>query len=62
MMNYLIVKISGADLLDKILAKRKPGYEEYMARTNRFIPKFFNPPDLRRTSKTATQCLLWSTT
>ncbi|MGC6472183.1 MAG: DUF1295 domain-containing protein [Parvibaculales bacterium] len=41
MMNYLIVKISGADLLDKILAKRKPGYEEYMARTNRFIPKFF---------------------
>lgn len=40
-MNYLIVKISGADLLDKILAKRKPGYQEYMERTNRFIPKIF---------------------
>ena len=41
LMNYLIVKISGADLLDKVLAKRKPGYEDYMARTNRFVPKFF---------------------
>ena len=40
-MNYLIVKISGADLLDTILAKRKPGYKDYMTRTNRFIPKIF---------------------
>lgn len=41
MMNYLLVKISGADLLDKILLKRKAGYKAYMAKTNRFIPKLF---------------------
>lgn len=41
LMNFLIVKISGADLLDKILVKRKDGYADYMTKTNRFIPKLF---------------------
>ncbi len=40
-MNFLLVKISGADLLDKILSKRKPGFSDYMKRTNRFMPKIF---------------------
>ena len=39
-MNYLLVNISGAAMLERSL-KKKPGYEEYMARTNRFIPKLW---------------------
>lgn len=39
-MNYLLVKVSGADLLEYRL-KKKPGYTEYMQRTNRFVPKLF---------------------
>ena len=40
LMNFLIVRISGADMLERHLIK-KPGYEEYMARTNRFVPRIF---------------------
>jgi steroid 5-alpha reductase family enzyme len=40
-MTFLIVKISGADLLEKSLVKTRPGYQDYMAQTNRFIPKLF---------------------
>jgi steroid 5-alpha reductase family enzyme len=32
--------VSGAAMLERSL-KKKPGYEAYMARTNRFIPKIF---------------------
>lgn len=39
-MNYLLVKVSGADLLEYRL-KKKPGYTNYMQRTNRFVPKIF---------------------
>lgn len=39
-MNYLLVKVSGADLLEYRL-KKKPGYTDYMQRTNRFVPKLF---------------------
>ena len=39
LMTFLIVKISGADLLEKSLVKNRPGYQDYMAQTNRFIPK-----------------------
>ncbi|MBT5157796.1 MAG: DUF1295 domain-containing protein [Rhodobiaceae bacterium] len=39
-MNYLLVKVSGADLLEYRL-KKKPGYTDYMQRTNRFVPKIF---------------------
>lgn len=41
LMTFLIVKISGADLLEKSLVKTRPGYKDYMAQTNRFIPKLF---------------------
>ena len=38
LMTVLLVRISGAALLDRLLAKRKPGYAEYMERTSGFIP------------------------
>ena len=37
-MTVLLVRVSGAAMLDKLLAKRKPGYAEYMTRTSAFIP------------------------
>lgn len=37
-MTVLLVRVSGAALLDRLLAKRKPGYAKYMARTSGFIP------------------------
>jgi len=39
-MNYLLVNVSGAEMLERRL-KHKPGYEDYMARTNRFVPKIW---------------------
>ena len=44
-MTFLLVKVSGAALLDRAMLKRKPGYETYVATTSGFIPR---PP--RRTS------------
>ena len=38
-MTVLLVRVSGAAMLDRLLAKRKPGYAEYMARTSGFIPR-----------------------
>lgn len=40
LMNYFLVRISGAAMLERRLIK-KPGYEDYMKRTNRFIPRIF---------------------
>jgi steroid 5-alpha reductase family enzyme len=37
-MTVLLVRVSGVAMLDRLLAKRKPGYAEYMARTSGFIP------------------------
>jgi len=37
-MTVLLVRVSGAAMLDRLLAKRKPGYAEYMERTSGFIP------------------------
>lgn len=37
-MTVLLVRVSGVAMLDRSLAKRKPGYTEYMARTSGFIP------------------------
>ena len=39
LMTVLLVRVSGAALLEKSLRKRKPGYEEYVARTSSFIPR-----------------------
>jgi steroid 5-alpha reductase family enzyme len=37
-MTILLRRVSGVSLLERSLAKRKPGYAEYMARTSPFIP------------------------
>ena len=39
-MIYLIINISGVAMLEKSLQKTKPGYKEYVASTNAFIPWF----------------------
>jgi steroid 5-alpha reductase family enzyme len=43
-MTTLLVRVSGVALLEKTIVRRRPGYEEYIARTSSFIPR---PP--RRT-------------
>jgi len=37
-MTFLLMKVSGVTMLERTLAKSKPGYEEYMLRTNEFFP------------------------
>lgn len=37
-MSLLLIKVSGAGLLEKSLSKRREGYEEYVARTSGFFP------------------------
>ncbi|MFN8433275.1 MAG: DUF1295 domain-containing protein [Anaerolineales bacterium] len=39
-MTYLLMRVSGVAMLERTLTKNKPGYEEYMARTNAFFPWF----------------------
>ncbi len=39
-MTILLMKISGVALLEKTLKNTKPGYEDYVRRTNAFIPWF----------------------
>ena len=39
-MTTLLMKISGVALLEKTLKKTKPQYEEYVQRTNAFLPWF----------------------
>jgi steroid 5-alpha reductase family enzyme len=38
-MTLLLVKVSGAAMLDRAMLKRKPGYENYVATTSGFIPR-----------------------
>ncbi len=38
-MTILLVKVSGAALLDRAMLKRKPDYEKYVASTSGFIPR-----------------------
>lgn len=37
-MTFLLMKVSGVAMLERTLAKTKPGYEDYIARTNAFFP------------------------
>jgi steroid 5-alpha reductase family enzyme len=37
-MTALLMKYSGAGLLEKTITKRRPGYDEYIRRTNSFFP------------------------
>jgi steroid 5-alpha reductase family enzyme len=39
-MTVLLVKVSGVGLLEQKLMRTKPGYAEYAARTNAFVPWF----------------------
>lgn len=39
-MTYFLIKVSGVAMLEKSMADRKPGYKEYMQKTNAFIPWF----------------------
>lgn len=40
LMTALIIKVSGVALLEKTLNNTKPGYQEYVRKTNAFIPWF----------------------
>lgn len=37
-MTFLLLKVSGVALLEKDIAERRPGYREYVQRTNAFLP------------------------
>ena len=37
-MSALLMRYSGAGLLEKTIGRRRPGYDEYIAQTNRFFP------------------------
>jgi steroid 5-alpha reductase family enzyme len=37
-MSILLTRVSGKDLLEKTIGKRRPGYTDYVARTNAFFP------------------------
>jgi len=39
LMTLLLVKVSGAGLLEKDIATRRPGYAQYVRRTSGFIPR-----------------------
>jgi steroid 5-alpha reductase family enzyme len=38
LMSVLLLKVSGVALLEKTITSRRPGYAEYVARTNAFFP------------------------
>ena len=38
-MTILLVRVSGVPMLERTMAKRRPGYTEYMARTSAFVPR-----------------------
>lgn len=39
-MTFLLMKVSGVAMLERTLTKTKPGYEDYITRTNEFFPWF----------------------
>ena len=38
LMSFLLLKVSGVALLEKDIGERRPGYADYIARTNAFFP------------------------
>jgi steroid 5-alpha reductase family enzyme len=38
LMTFLLLRVSGVALLEKDIAERRPGYRDYIERTNAFIP------------------------
>ncbi len=49
-MSALLMRYSGAGLLEKTIGSRRPGYDEYVARTNGFFP---GPPKSDERAKVA---------
>lgn len=39
LMSWLLIRVSGVALLERSLKRRRPGYEEYIARTSAFFPR-----------------------
>jgi steroid 5-alpha reductase family enzyme len=37
-MTFLLVRVSGKELLERSIGKRRPGYEDYVRRTSGFVP------------------------
>jgi steroid 5-alpha reductase family enzyme len=37
-MSWLLLRVSGVNLLEKDIAERRPKYAEYVRRTNAFFP------------------------
>lgn len=37
-MAVLLMRVSGVGLLEKTIGRRRPGYADYVARTNAFFP------------------------
>jgi steroid 5-alpha reductase family enzyme len=37
-MSLLLMQVSGVTLLEKDIGERRPGYEDYVRRTNSFFP------------------------
>lgn len=40
LMTFLLLRVSGVALLERTIARRRPAYEEYAARTSAFVPWF----------------------
>ena len=38
LMNFLLLKVSGVNLLEKDIGERRPAYRDYVANTNAFVP------------------------
>jgi steroid 5-alpha reductase family enzyme len=38
LMSFLLLRVSGVTLLERDISKRRPGYRDYMLRTNAFFP------------------------
>lgn len=47
-MTVLLLRVSGVPLLERSLQRRKPGYDDYVARTSSFFPR---PPRTRRENR-----------
>jgi steroid 5-alpha reductase family enzyme len=45
LMTYLLLRVSGVAMLERTIGRRRPGYDDYVARTNAFFP---GPPRVTR--------------
>lgn len=39
LMSFLLLRVSGVAMLERSIGKRRPGYDEYVARTSAFFPR-----------------------